>query len=206
MIDLAFTRGIFGSLNGQCQPAVGSEFSAGVLLPGGEMASVLVGLCTLAVRRPLLEWNARRFVITQRISVLFVDVARRQDGPVVFSNGPKVATNPGIITQINSPPPKHLTEVNAGVLFAQNFICLGVDLLFVTCAQFALMLHLNGAGLRITRVAFVGHRKFALLGQAKFLAWLRVLFRGCKLCHSISPLSGGCTRSSVVTLPRRQGI
>src|SRR5207248_10299798 len=36
-------------------------------------------------------------------------------------------------------------------LFAQYLICLGVDLLLVSCAQFALMLHLGCASLRVSR-------------------------------------------------------
>ena len=43
MIDLASAGSVFGTLNCQGDAAIGSEFPAGVLLPGGEAASVLVG-------------------------------------------------------------------------------------------------------------------------------------------------------------------
>jgi uncharacterized membrane protein len=72
-------------------------------------------------------------------------------------------------------------------LLSQHAVCLGIDLLFVGCAQFALMLHLGRASLRISCVTRIGHRIFTLLWQSEFLVWLRLLLRGCKFCHRTSP-------------------
>src|ERR1700722_6939554 len=70
---------------------------------------------------------------------------------------------------------------------AQHFICLGIDLLFIGCAQFSLMLHLGSASLGIAGVAGVWHRKFALLRQSEFFARLSLPFRCCEFCHYTVP-------------------
>jgi hypothetical protein len=72
-------------------------------------------------------------------------------------------------------------------LLAQHLICLGVDLLLIGCAQFALMLHLGSASFGIPRVARVWHWVFALFGQSKFFARLSLLFRCCEFCHYALP-------------------
>ena len=64
-------------------------------------------------------------------------------------------------------------------LFTQNPVRLGVDLLFVCGAQFALMLHLGCAGLRISGVTGVRHGVFALLRKPKFFVRLRLPRRCC---------------------------
>ena len=76
-----------------------------------------------------------------------------------------------------------LLRIEGCALFAQHFICFGVDLLFVSCAQFSLMCHLGGTGLSIPGVTSIRHRIFALLRQSKFFLWFRVLLRCCKFCH-----------------------
>src|ERR1017187_6921708 len=79
----------------------------------------------------------------------------------------------------------------SGALFPQYLICLSVDLLFVRCAQFALMLHLRGASLRIPGVAFIRHWVFTFFWEPKFLLGLRFLLRCCKFWHRTSPSPTG---------------
>src|ERR1035438_2766190 len=67
-------------------------------------------------------------------------------------------------------------------LLFQNAICLSVDFLLISFAQFALMFHLRGASLCISGVTGVRHRVFALLWQPEFFFWLGVLLRCCKFC------------------------
>ena len=44
VVDLALPTRVFGPLNGQCNPARGSELITGVLLEGGEPVAKLIGL------------------------------------------------------------------------------------------------------------------------------------------------------------------
>ena len=44
VVDLTFALRIFGALDGERETAIGSEFAAGVLLPGGKAMSLLIGL------------------------------------------------------------------------------------------------------------------------------------------------------------------
>ena len=81
-------------------------------------------------------------------------------------------------------------------LFGQDFIGLGVDLLLIGCAQFALMLHLGGPSLRVAGVACIGHWVFALFRQSEFLLWLRVFLRCCKFGHATSPCTVISTQGS----------
>jgi hypothetical protein len=96
--------------------------------------------------------------------------------------------------------PKPLTSVlDACLLLAQHFVRFGVDLLFVRCAQFALVLHLGRPSLGIPRVTFVGHWIFAFLRQPEFLGWLGLLLRGRQFCHRTSPTQDSCTQGSNAT-------
>src|SRR5580698_7738256 len=86
-------------------------------------------------------------------------------------------------------------------LLAQHLICLGVDLLLIGCAQFALMLHLGSASLGIPRVAGVRHRVFALFRQSEFFARLGLLFRCCEFCHYTTlPPKSSSTQGANVSL------
>ena len=100
-----------------------------------------------------------------------------------------------------------LLRIEGCALFAQHFICFGVDLLFVSCAQFALMFHLGGTGLSIPGVTSIRHRIFALLRQSKVFLWFRVLLRCCKFCHlRTSPLPVSGTQDSFVARMTSEGI
>jgi hypothetical protein len=50
------------------------------------------------------------------------------------------------------PAPSRHTK-SSPLLLIQNAICLGINLLFVSGAQFALMFHLRGASLRVAGMA-----------------------------------------------------
>jgi hypothetical protein len=92
-------------------------------------------------------------------------------------------------------------EFCSAALFAEDLIRLHVDLLFVSGAQLALMLHLRGASLRIPSVTGIRHWVFALFRQSEFLGWLCVLLRGCKFCHSTSPAPAFSTLDSFAAPP-----